>query len=240
MTNTRTQQFALHHLPLLIFLGPVIGVNLAYVIASSLDHVPDCITYISGCTSISSAGRLMPQKGIFLLSMIPTAVLSVWFWTKAEHWFGDNRQSADKTLINCGAVASFFLLIYVTTLGIPGDFYSLTRKLGVLLYFGFTYIAQLILAKRLYAVALLTDQPHLTALANRLKWYCVFVMALGLLIIPISLIEDPVYRKQLENILEWNYAFLICGYFLIVHLTWRQHSLIFQSQNVSVTGTLPD
>lgn len=226
MSYTPIQQFTDRHLPLILFLSPVLAVNAAYLTASFLNNVPDCFIYLSGCTSISSVGRAMPQKGIFLLGMIPTAILSMAFWTKAENWFahhGANLSHANKSLLVVGAVSSIFLLVYVTTLSIPGDFYRLTRKFAVLIYFGFLYITQLLLVKRLYHIGDKFDHDHLITLADRLKWFCVFVMLCGISIVPISMIKDPVYRKQLENVLEWNYALLLYLFFIPVYLVWRRH-----------------
>ena len=145
-------QFVHRYLPFLLFALPVVAVNSAYLVSSITNHVPDCITYLTGCASISSTARVMPQKGIFLAGLVPTAVLTVLFWTHAESWLTGNGKhgvTANRSLLVIGTIASFFLLVYVTTLGIPGKYYTLTRKFAVLIYFGFTFIAQLLLIKRL-------------------------------------------------------------------------------------------
>lgn len=232
MPTTALKTFTDRHLPLIIFLSPVLAVNIAYLTASVLDHVPDCITYLSGCTSISSTGRVMPQQGIFLAGMVPTALLSTVFWTKAENWFAHHSPStsgADRSLSGIGAMGSLFLLVYVSTLWIPGELYALTRKFAVLLYFGFTYIAQLLLARRLYALGREPGKSHLRDLASQLKWYCAFVLMCGISIVPISLVPDPLFAKRLENIVEWNYALLLYFYFVIVYLVWRRHGPDFAS-----------
>ncbi len=211
------------HLPLLVFLLPVLSINLAYLVASALEHIPSCIPYVSGCTSISSAGRVMPQKGIFLVGMVPAAILSMQLWLSGEAWFAeDHERTHSHALALTGALASFCLLIYVTTLGIPGDTYRLLRKFVVLLYFGCTFIAQLLLIRQLNKLALERGFDHLSRLARRLTALCAIVLACGIVIVPISLIEDPIRRKQVENIVEWNYALFLHVYYLVLYPAWRR------------------
>ncbi|MFK8030889.1 MAG: hypothetical protein AB8G18_11710 [Gammaproteobacteria bacterium] len=219
--HNRFQDSLKPHLPLLVFLLPVISINLAYIVASLLDHIPRCIPYLSGCTSISSAGRIMPQKGIFLVGMVPAAIFALQLWTHSEAWLTQNSErETSRALVLTGALASFCLLIYVTTLGIPGDVYRLFRKFGVLLYFGCTFIAQLLLVKELKRIGSENDLPHYSKLAKRLEVLCTLVLLCGLVIIPISLIEDPIKQKQFENVVEWNYAFVLHIYYLALYPTW--------------------
>ena len=215
------------HLPLLVFLLPVLSINLAYLAASLLDHIPRCIPYLSGCTSISSAGRAMPQKGIFLLGMVPAAILSMQLWMSSEAWFAQDRsRTHSHALVLTGALASFCLLVYVTTLGIPGDVYRLFRKFGVLLYFGCTFIAQLLLINELKRLGVEKARHELTQLARHLTTLCVLVLACGIVIVPISLIEDPNRQKQIENIVEWNYALFLHIYYLVLYPAWRRHAAL--------------
>ena len=53
---------------------PLVGVNVAYAIGSSLGDIPACIPYLEGCTSISSAGRHAPQSMVFRGMMISAGV----------------------------------------------------------------------------------------------------------------------------------------------------------------------
>lgn len=216
------------HLPILVFLLPVISINLAYLVASFQAHIPQCIPYFSGCTSISSAGRIMPQKGIFLTGMVPAAILSMQLWYQSEGWFTrDPKRKPSTTLVLTGALASLCLLVYVATLGIPGDIYRLFRKFGVLLYFGCTFIAQLLLVRRLQQLAIETGDSQHRVLANRLLKLCVLILLCGIVIVPISLIEDPVRQKQIENIVEWNYALFLHVYYVVLYPAWRR----FATQN---------
>ena len=44
-------------LALLTGLLPLLVVNIAYVMSAGGGHIPQCIPYLQGCTSISAAGR---------------------------------------------------------------------------------------------------------------------------------------------------------------------------------------
>ncbi|MEM7083253.1 MAG: hypothetical protein AAF465_11015 [Pseudomonadota bacterium] len=224
------------HLPLLVFLLPVVSINAAYLTASVLDHIPLCVPYFSGCTSISSAGRVMPQKGIFLLGMIPAAILTMQLWLTSEGWLTGNQQLVpSRGLAFTGALASFCLLVYVTTLGIPGDVYRLFRKFGVLLYFGCTFIAQLLLIRQLKAHN--SAYENHDKLAKRLTLFCVGILLCGIVIVPISLVEDPIKQKQMENIVEWNYALLLHVYYLLLIPAWRRMAMRHDETTEPTHGT---
>ncbi len=165
----------------------------------------------------------MPQKGIFLLGMVPAAILSMQLWLSGEAWFtGDHTRTHSHALALTGALASLCLLVYVTTLGIPGDVYRLLRKFVVLLYFGCTFIAQLLLTRQLTQLAAETGLVHLAKLARRLTVLCAIVLACGIVIVPISTIDDPLRQKQVENIVEWNYALFLHVYYLVLYPVWRR------------------
>lgn len=164
----------------------------------------------------------MPQKAIFLLGMVPAAILSMQLWLSGEAWFaGDHTLTHSHALALTGALASLCLLVYVTTLGIPGDVYRLLRKFVVLLYFGCTFIAQLLLVRQISQLAAEKGLVDLERLANRLTALCALVLACGIVIVPISMIEDPIRRKQVENIVEWNYALFLHVYYLVLYPAWR-------------------
>ncbi len=167
----------------------------------------------------------MPQKGIFLLGMVPAAILSMQLWLQGEAWFArDPSRQTSMALALTGALASVCLLVYVTTLGIPGDVYRLFRKFGVLLYFGCTFIAQLLLVRQLQKLAAEKNSSDLSALADTLLKLCVMILLCGIVIVPISLIEDPVRQKQIENIVEWNYALFLHIYYFVLYPAWRRYA----------------
>ena len=71
---------SLNFLPLLTALLPALAINFCYLLAASQGHVPWCIPYLEGCTSISATGRQAPESYLFRALIIPTAVLLVFYW----------------------------------------------------------------------------------------------------------------------------------------------------------------
>ena len=64
-------------------------------------------------------------------------------------------------MLSLGVVSAFALAVYATFLGTEGDIYRFLRRYGVIVYFGFGYLAQLALMRR----ALRVSQTSLLNLA---------------------------------------------------------------------------
>ena len=128
---------------LLTALIPTLTVNLCYVISSSQGHVPACVPYFEGCTSISSAGRHGISYSLFKLGMASSAVLLVMFWRgmSAHILSGTGRGAAVVAAVGMGGAV--FLVLYAAFLGSEGHIYFLLRRFGSILYFGLTMLTQL-------------------------------------------------------------------------------------------------
>jgi len=143
-------------LALLVGLLPVIGINLSYMIAAATGAVPACIPYIDGCTSISATGRQPPASWLFKPALYASALAMVVFWLHAGRWLislGEPSRHCRLALVWVGIIGALALAVYVYNLGIAGDVYKLMRRYGINIYFGFTYLAQLLLANRVYRLA---------------------------------------------------------------------------------------
>ena len=91
----------------------------------------------------------MPEFLWFKLTMIPAAGLIIAYWRQMSVWI----QSLDiphHTIGPLGQIAGIFLILYILALGIEGDVFRLQRRIGVILYFTLTYLAQLLLVARLW------------------------------------------------------------------------------------------
>lgn len=196
------------HVPLTIItaLLPVVAVNACYVIASQAGHVPVCLTYVDGCTSISATGRYGVTYWLFKLTMLPVSVLLVLFWS----WLARERLLGRAAYI-AGITGAAFLVLYIVFLGTQGDVYRLMRRYGVFVYFLGTFIAQIAATRNLGRL------PDRAAAARPLlaQRALLFVMLLlGLAEVPLGTfgMEDD----RAENIIEWNFALLMQLWFL----TW--------------------
>lgn len=208
-------------IPIITALLPIVGINIAYLIAASYDHVPFCVVYLEGCTTISSTGRAVPESLWFRALIIPSAVISMICWRMIGAWLQClEGQLYRGTIIiqTLGIIAGIFLIVYTVALGFIGPEYTLQRRLGVITFFGFTYLAELLLARRLWYIALNQPGVYPLRLAKQKLYLCVFLLVVGLASIPIS---NFVGEDALENIVEWNFSVIVYSYFFLVYLGWK-------------------
>ncbi len=208
-------------IPLVTALLPIVSINIAYIIAVSLDHVPSCFVYFEGCTTISSTGRAAPESLWFRATIIPTAVLTMMCWRLIGGWLKclekESYQGSAKIQI-LGILAGAFLIMYTVALGFIGPEYVIQRRIGVTLFFGFTFLAQLFLAQRLWILAKKTPDVYPRKLALIKIILCWFILIVGLISIPIS---NAIGTDEPENIVEWVFSLLLYCYFLLVYLGWK-------------------
>ena len=82
-------------IPLAAVLLPAVGVHVSYALAAAQGHVPWCLVYLDGCTSISSTGRAAPERFVFLGTVLPTAVLLMMYWRLNLDWLRQLRGRAE-------------------------------------------------------------------------------------------------------------------------------------------------
>jgi hypothetical protein len=201
---------------------PLFVVNAAYLISIAGDHIPKCIPYIQGCTSISAAGRYGLSYFFFKAGMIPAAVLLAAFWFFSRRWLlilGDTDGRMVRAMVFTGCTSALFLILYSVFLGSDGEFYSLMRRYGVNIYFSFSYLAQLILLGRLQYLqkAGLVSLPQ-KIMTGKLTLMIVMLL-LGLASIPMSDVFTDKHRPR--NIVEWNFSVLMISYYFLTWRAWR-------------------
>lgn len=220
MTREHTHSTAV--LALTIGLLPVLGINLAYIVAVTVDIVPVCIPYLDGCTTISSTGRKPPSSYVFKPAMYLSAVLMMAFWFRSNLWLsglGERSAWSRWQLVTVGTIGAIALGVYVFYLGTEGSFYRSMRRYGVTVYFGFTYLAQLLLAGHLHRLAVLGNNDTLLGISRLKLILCLVLLAMGLVSIPIShFVAD---KGNIENVIEWNFALLLHAYFLLSYAALR-------------------
>lgn len=144
--------------------------------------------------------------------MLPYAVLLAWFWHGAGRELGrlGDRQSQVRLIQGIGITAAVFLVVYTVALGAGGDFFQLQRRIGIILYFGLTAFAQLLLTWRLRQVpGAFPPQPLLLTI-------CVLLLGIGLLTVILDLVLDD--YDAMEDAFEWVMALTMHCYFLAL---WR-------------------
>lgn len=199
-----------------LFLGivPAVVINLNYLLAASEGYVPWCVPYWDSCTSISRTGREGTAFFFFKATMLPIALAYAWYWVLSQRTL-ESLGYQRKTIryLGLGAVSAF--VIYVLALGLIGDNYQLVRRIGIIFYFAFTYLCQLLIIYQLYQL-----RVHLWGLRTQLQ-LSVLVLGLGLLTVVLDLILDN--YDDMEDAFEWNLALLVHGNFLLNWWGWRSY-----------------
>lgn len=195
---------------------PIVAINASYLIAAWEGTVPWCIPYWESCTSISATGREGIAFFFFKATMIPVAFLSIWYWmlVRAELAHFGYGGRAIPTL---GIFASIALLCYTLSLGAIGDNFQITRKIGIIFYFTFTYLSQLLVVYQLGRLNI--------SVPSRL-WQllmCLVILALGVLTVVLDLLLDN--YDDYEDAFEWVLALLLHCNFLIGYWGWRTLSI---------------
>lgn len=201
---------------------PVLVVHACYALSVAAGLVPGCIPYLEGCTSISAAGRHGAAYFLFKGGMIPAAVLIAAYWALARRWLiglGGADSAAARAMVALGVVSAAFLVLYAVYLGSKGDFYNLMRRYGVTVHLSFGVLAQILLTREVLRL------PP-AALARLPRWIpraklavVATLLALGLASIPVgNFIPD---KDRAENAIEWTFAAVMAGYYLLTWRAWR-------------------
>ena len=213
--------------PLLAALVPFAAVHLTYLVAASNGQVDWCFPYLDSCTSISATGGKPPASYLFRATMLPSAVIMMVYWWFSHGWLaslnrraGRTTQSSNHWMLGLGLLACVGLVMYVTVLGERGDAWATQRRVGTILFFSFTYLAQLMLTWQLRKLHLLLPSvPGWLPLAMLLN--CLGLLALGLLTVVLAA-WDAQWYKSVEDAFEWVLSLLLQINFLLGYLVWRR------------------
>lgn len=203
------------------WLLPSAAVLITYQVSSSLGQVPSCIPFFEGCTSISGAARRDPSIHIFRAMMLPTATIIAAYWLMVRAWLGhlgETGRSRD-WITALGLVGALFMVLYIVFLGTDGRVYELMRRYGVTVYFAFTALAQLVLAARLQGLPASVKATVGVGLIRAKVGFCAVMLGLGLVNIPAANFFPDL---PLDNVIAWNFALLMHGYFGLTAIAWRR------------------
>lgn len=223
----------LRHVGIAIWVLSWLGVIGAYAASAWGGHLPDCVPHLTGCTNVSTSGRYGAGFFIFKATIIPTAVLLALYWLLAERWLrvcGDSPTRWGRAMLWIGVVGAAALVLYATFLGAKDDpefggYYRAMRRYGTVVYFGFTYLAELMLVYRARALF----GPIRLVQAKLIL--CVAMLAEGLVLEACTyFIENDAW---LENITEWHVASGLTFFPFLTWLLWRKTGFVvaFQARN---------
>lgn len=200
-------------LALLVGVLPIIAINGIYLLAATEGSVPWCVPYWDGCTSISATGRDGLAYFVFKAVMLPLGVLYLLYWRRTYFYLNSlgRRQPAVLLLGAAGAVA---MMLYTLALGGLGDGFRLTRRIGIILFFTFTYLAQLLMVQ-----ALGKQRPPPAGWGWQLT-LCMAMLLIGVLSLILGVVL-PTYDDY-EDSFEWVLALLLQLNFIGSHWTQRR------------------
>jgi hypothetical protein len=195
-----------------------------YVLSSGRGQVPACFPFLEGCTSISAAGRQVPAIYWFRGIMLPATTLLVAYWLVMRSWLGSLgvRGPVRPWITGLGVVGALFLVLYAVFLGTEGRAYELMRRYGVTVYFAFTALAQMLTAARLHRLAGPAREAAGPLAARLMLGFVAAMLVLGLVNIPAANFFEA---DRVENVVEWNFALLMHGWFGLSILPWRRAGL---------------
>jgi hypothetical protein len=186
--------------------------------------------YIEGCTTISQAARSGNSIFIYRATMIAYGVLLIWFWIYAHRWLNLLYGRTDKIariMLWLGIIGALFLIIYIDFLGTTGEINRFMRRYGILVFFTFTPLAQLLLLLQQFEISSLATVAKIktVSLNNRVLKFQLFILLLMLLAGIISIILDIAQLKtyETENIVEWNFSLLMNLYFFGMIFIWKDY-----------------
>jgi hypothetical protein len=200
-------------LPLWAAVLPLVTFNVSYLIAVAYEHVPACITYLSGCTSVSSTGRLFPETIIFKAGMLSLAVVLALLWYRTAAFL---EARALRVLASIMVVG---LVMYAITLGMHGEVVEVVRRIGIRM-FGFGTLLMQVLFVVLYR-PLRTDATRIL-----FRWLVILCIALPLVGV-ISEVSKALGapRRPTNNIAAWNAFLVSSAYYLVLARVWWHHSI---------------
>jgi hypothetical protein len=205
-------------LPLWAAVVPLATFNVCYLVAAGLEHVPACMPYFSGCTSVSSTGRIAPERFIFLAGMLPSVVILVFFWQRSAMLLklGGQIGSRVVTLRVLGVIAALSLLIYTFTLGSEADGYRQLRRAGINGFAVSTFLAQVLLIFSYRSM-------RIAATKNLWRWLVGLCVALPLLGIAAEVAKYAgAPRHAANNIVAWNALVAASAYYAVVaRICWH-------------------
>ncbi len=219
--NSRAQGKSeyLYALPLWAAVVPLVTVNVCYVLGVSLDHLPACIPYLSGCTSVSSTGRIAPESLVSKAGLLSSSVVLVFLWLRCATFLQLGGQSPSRlTLLRVlGFLAALFLALYSVTLGLREEEYRILRRIGI---DGFALSS--LLAQVLFVV--LYRPMRIDATKKLTRWLIALCIVLPLLGIAAEVAKwAGVPRRPANNTVAWNAFVVIGAYYAVLGRIWWHH-----------------
>jgi hypothetical protein len=207
-------------IPFAIATTLVVAAHVAWWLSLRDGHVPFCVPYIEGCTSISRAARHGLGNHVFRLLMLPCALLVALHWWTSARWLRADAAPGGQggVVMALGIVGAVALAVYSTFLGSDGEAYRFLRRYGVIVFFGCSYLAQLLFLRAARRAKRVDGE-----LAAAMLAVCVAMLALGVgNTVMTAVVTDAALKDRIENTLEWHLGVLLVAWFALQAVLWRR------------------
>jgi len=212
-------------LTILVIILPLLASNGAYLLSAYEGYVTWCMPYIDGCTTISQAGRSGNTIFFYRAMVFPFSVLLIWFWLYSKSWLellhGHTTKIA-RIIFWLGLAGSISLLIYIDFLGATGEINRSMRRIGAILYFTLTPLAQSLMLNQHYNI--LRKKPEVSIKPKALQFQLIILLLMlliGVITLFLAVTDNKSYES--ENIAEWNFQLLLTLYFLGTIFIWKDY-----------------
>lgn len=201
---------------------PFVTAHLSYFVSARAGFIPVCLTYLTGCTSVSASGRHGWSFFLYKGGMIVSAVLLALYWVLARRWLlslGGRDAVALRAAVVLGLTSAAFYVVYALFVGVPGEVEVVLRRTGAAVHLGFAALAQLLAMGELLRLPA-DGVARIPAGIRRLKLFCVIVLlGLTVLIVPIEYLVENKNRGQ--NVIEWHFTTVMVAWYVLSGLAWR-------------------
>jgi hypothetical protein len=218
----RSRLFGLSALPYWAAILPLATITTTYVVAASVDHVAHCIPYLTGCTSVSSTGRMAPESLIFRAGLLPTAVVLILFWHRCAMFLDLNGDTSARVpaLRIVGVVLGLSLMLYALTLGFEESVYPRLRRIGMSGFAIGTFVAKLLF--------IFGYKPLRRGDTARIwLWLVALCAALPILDLVSEIVKlAGVEGNSPDHVATWNAFVAASAYYLLVGKTWWRHGFV--------------
>lgn len=200
---------------------PFVTFNTTYLIASSLEHVQSCFTYLQGCTSVSSTGRQFPETILFKAGVLTLAIVLAVHWHRAANYLQPLGLSSGgaRSLRVIAYVSAVALSIYAITLGLPDEQFGTLRRIGT---HGFAFSSWI-----LQITFVVVYRPCRIA-ATRVTWRWLVAITCALLLVGAAsefAKSTGLPRKTTNNIAAWNAFLVLTAFYAVLARHWWHHQM---------------
>ena len=200
---------------------PLVTLLVSYLVAASYGLVSWCVPIWDGCTTISATGRHPPSSLIFKGAMIPSALVIFTFWFFSFFWLkqlGLGRVTTRTLMLIFGLASAVFLVLYTVALGHIGAEYRILRRIGVILFYAFTLIAQTMMISMLWPKRQLFTAPGSRYSISLVVASNVMLAVTGIINLVIQKVHPGL--QWLENVVEWDFTIVLCLNFIWISRLW--------------------